>query len=93
MRRILELDEGDNLLNILTKLPKSVPYTDLIFQVEAEEFDGRAFAKAWFQYQSLETDEEYENRIKLQKCRQQNDEARERRQYEFLKAKYGVLGA
>lgn len=87
--RRIDLNTNNSLLDILTCLPKNVPYNELILHTCAEEFEGRHYGEAWLEYRSLETDSEFQSRINLEKIRQQNDEARERRQYEYLKTKYG----
>jgi hypothetical protein len=87
--RNIELDEGDNLLDILTKLPKNVSYTDLKLKTYADKYGDSDRAQVWFEYKSLETDEEYDTRIRLQKLRATQEEEREKRQLEYLKSKYG----
>lgn len=87
--RRIDLNTNKSLLDILTSLPKNVPYNELILHTCAEEFEGNLHGEAWLEYNSIETDSEYESRINLEKIRAQNDEARERRQYEYLKSKYG----
>lgn len=87
--REIRLSSGEILLDILTKLPKNVPYTELKLKTYVERYTDDEDVNVWLEYKSLETDDEYNSRINLEKIRQQNDEARERRQYEYLKTKYG----
>lgn len=87
--RTVQLDDGYNLLEILTGLPKNVAYPDLILKTCVENHDGRDFAEVWLEYQSLETDEEFETRVRLEKIRAKHDEDRERNQLRYLYEKYG----
>jgi hypothetical protein len=68
---------------------KNITLDDITFECDIEHDYGDTYAKAFLEYNELETDKEYDERVKKETAWAEQQAERERQQYEQLKKKFG----
>jgi hypothetical protein len=69
---------------------KNITLDDITFECDTYyEYSDTPYARAFLEYNELETDKEYDERVKKETAWAEQQAERERQQYEQLKKKFG----